>query len=96
MVTLTGRTRGRLPFSQARGAEYLDLADDAAKSALYSVVAAGYRVVAHTEDTILVELPDLDETAGQAEEVQRLAREGAEAVLAGIAANCTTEMLFRW
>ncbi len=41
VVTLTGRVRGRLPFGQARSAEYLDLADDAAQSALYSVVEAG-------------------------------------------------------
>ena len=56
--TLTGRVRGRLSFSQARGAEYLDLADDAIKLALFNVVeetskeTAACKVVACADDTI--------------------------------------------
>src|SRR5262249_28671968 len=58
VVTRTGRVRGGLSFGQARSAEHLDLADDAAKAALFAVAAAGYRVAAFAEGTILVELPD--------------------------------------
>jgi len=96
VVTLSGRVRGRLPFSQARSAEYLDLADDAAKLALYAVVRAGYRVVAYATETILVELPEGADTAAQAEVVKNLARQGVAEGLAGIPARCETALLSRW
>jgi hypothetical protein len=57
VTTLTGRVRGRSLFSEARRAEYLDLADDAVKAALFSVVAGGFKVVAYAENTIVIELP---------------------------------------
>jgi hypothetical protein len=95
-VTLTGRARGRLPFSQARGAECLDLADDAAKAALFAVVAAGSRVVAFAGDTLLAEVPAPADAADGAEEVAARARRGAEAVLGDIPAVCEAQRLTRW
>ena len=96
LLTLSGRVRGRLPFGQARAAEHLDLADDAAKSALFAVVSTGYRVVAYAEETILIELPSDTDTAAQAEKVKSLAQGGVEAILAGVLARCEAEVLSRW
>ena len=92
----TGRVRGRLPFSQARAAEYLDLADDAAKSALFAVAAGGYAVAAYAGGTILVELPGTADFARAAERARELARLGAEEALGGVRAECNTELLTRW
>jgi hypothetical protein len=92
----TGRVRGRLPFSQARAAEYLDLADDAAKSALFAVAVGGYAVAAYAAGTILVELPDTADFAGEAERAKELARRGAEEALGGVRAECDAELLARW
>jgi hypothetical protein len=53
----TGRMRGRMRFAEARQAAYRDVADDAAKAALFAVAAAGYRVVAFAPETIVAETP---------------------------------------
>jgi hypothetical protein len=95
-ITLTGRVRGCLPFSQARAAEFLDLADDAAKSALFAVLMAGYRVVAYADDTILVELAESAQVAEQAELVKGIAQQGTEEVLHGVPAFCRVELLAQW
>jgi hypothetical protein len=96
MATLTGRVRGGLSFSQARSVAYLDLADDAVKSALFAVAAAGYRVAAFAEDTILVALPDRDGLADEAVTVAEVARHGAEQILGGVPAACRGELLPTW
>jgi hypothetical protein len=58
VVTLTGRARGRVSFSQARNTPFQALAADGAKLALWRLVSEGFRVVGFIHDEILVELPD--------------------------------------
>jgi hypothetical protein len=96
VVSLSGRVRGRLPFAQARAADYLDLADDAAKSALFAVAAAGHKVVAYAGETIVIELPNAADAADRADEASELARHGAEEVLHDVPALCSAEMLVHW
>jgi hypothetical protein len=93
VVSLSGRARGRLPFAQARAADYLDLADDAAKSALFRVAAAGHKVVGYADATIVIELPSAADAADRADEASELARHGAEDVLRDVPAKCSAEVL---
>jgi hypothetical protein len=58
VVTLTGRIRGRVSFSQARNTPFQALAADGAKLALWRLVRENYRVVGFVHDEILVELPN--------------------------------------
>ncbi len=58
VVTLTGRIRGRVSFSQARNTPFQALAADGAKLAMWRLVREGFRVVGFIHDEILIELPD--------------------------------------
>jgi hypothetical protein len=96
VTTLTGRRRGRLLFGEAHRAEYLDLADDAAKAALYALVSAGMRVVAFAETTIVVETPVSPELPDQVRRAGDLTRNAIEQVLPGVPAACVTQPLDCW
>src|SRR5262249_7251700 len=52
VVTLTGRARGGMLFAEARQAEYLDLADDAVKAALFALAADRLNVVAFADNEV--------------------------------------------
>jgi hypothetical protein len=56
--TLTGRTRGRVTYTQCRNTPFQGLAADGAALALFALVRAGYRVVGFVHDAFLIELPD--------------------------------------
>jgi hypothetical protein len=58
VVTLTGRVRGRVAYSQCRNTPFQGLAADGAKLALWRLVRAGFRVIGFVHDEVLVELPD--------------------------------------
>jgi hypothetical protein len=60
VTTLSGRVRGRMLFAEARQAEYLDLADDAAKAALFALAAGGLQAAAFADYTVVVEVPDAE------------------------------------
>jgi hypothetical protein len=96
VTTLTGRKRGRVLFGEARSAEYQDLADDAAKSALFAIASAGYRLVAFAANTILVEIEDSSDVEAQAARAEVLARAAVEKVLPGIPVACRTRVQHRW
>lgn len=57
-VTLTGRVRGNVEYTQQRNTPFQSLASDGAKRALGRLVLAGFRVVGFIHDEILIELPD--------------------------------------
>jgi hypothetical protein len=95
VVTLTGRARGRMHYSEARRAEYLDLADDALKAALYALVAVGFRVAGVVGEEVVIEMPaDIDHNEA-AERAARLAAEAAGDVLRGMPVPCSTRWLER-
>ena len=58
VVTLTGRVRGNVEYTQQRNTPFQSLASDGAKRALWHLVLAGFRVVGFIHDEILIELPD--------------------------------------
>ena len=58
VVTLTGRIRGGVSYSQCRNTPFQGLAADGAKLGLWRLVREGYRVIGFVHDEVLVELPD--------------------------------------
>jgi hypothetical protein len=96
VTTPTGRVRGRLRFSQARAAGYLDLADDAAKVALVALADAGFPVVASARGVVLLEEPSAPDVAGRAEQARDVARQGVAEVLGDVPALCEAEVVHRW
>ncbi len=60
VVTLTGRIRGGVSFTQARNTPFQGLAADGAKLALWRLTREGFRVVAFIHDEVLIELPERD------------------------------------
>jgi hypothetical protein len=94
--TMTGRIRGGMLFADARRAEYLDVADDAAKAALFSVVAEGFKIVAFTSGTLVVELPIEEGGEEKIAQVQMLVDQAAGAVLGNVPVVCETRPAMSW
>lgn len=57
-VTLTGRVRGGVRYTEARNTPFQGLAADGAKIALWRLTEMGQRVVAFIHDEIVCEVPD--------------------------------------
>jgi DNA polymerase I-like protein with 3'-5' exonuclease and polymerase domains len=57
-VTLTGRVRGGVSYTQGRNTPFQSLASDGAKRALARLVIQGFRVVGFVHDEFLIEMPD--------------------------------------
>ena len=88
VTTLTGRMRSRSPFGIAHRAEYLDLADDAAKAALFAVCRTGLKVAAFLDETIVIECPADLTVQSTAQQVFDLANGAIERVLHGVPGKC--------
>jgi hypothetical protein len=58
VVSLTGRLRGRVRYSQSRNSPFQSLAADGAGEALFRLVREGYRVTAFIHDETLAEVAD--------------------------------------
>lgn len=57
VVTLTGRIRSGVSFTQYHNTQFQGLAADAAKSALVGLIAKNYRVVLFIHDEFVIEVP---------------------------------------
>jgi hypothetical protein len=95
-LTPNGRRSGRLLFSQAHAAEYLDLADDAAKLALFTIVSSGYQVAAFTEEAILVEMPVSEDLAAQTAQMQTLISATVQQMLGNVPVQCDVAIRETW
>jgi hypothetical protein len=99
VITLTGRIRGRVRYSQARNTPFQGLAADGAALALFALVREGFRVVAFVHDEVLVELPDeggfvSEGRVGRVEEI--LCREMEGVLVGGIPVACEAALGRRW
>lgn len=56
-VTLTGRLRGGVGYTQRANTPFQGLASDGAKLAMWELLKAGHKVVAMVHDEVLVEVP---------------------------------------
>jgi hypothetical protein len=71
-VTMTGRLRNGVSYTQARNTPFQALASDGAKHGLWRLLREGFRSVGFIHDEVLVELPDLGGYAalGEAERAE--------------------------
>ena len=98
VVTLTGRVRGRVGFSQARNTPFQGLAADGAKLALWRLIREGYRVVAFIHDEFLIELPDEGGFVSEKEvlRVKDILCAEMEKVLVGVPVACEATLSTCW
>jgi len=58
VVTLTGRIRGKIGFTQACNTPFSGLAADGAKLALWNLTEVGFTIVCFVHDEIIIEIPE--------------------------------------
>jgi DNA polymerase I-like protein with 3'-5' exonuclease and polymerase domains len=96
VVSLTGRLRGRVGFSQSRNTPFQAIAADGAKLALWGLYKAGFRSVAFVHDEVLIELPiDSDHTEA-AKRIDRMLCESMELLTGSIPIACEYALSDRW
>jgi hypothetical protein len=99
VVTLTGRIRGGVNYSQCRNTPFQGLAADGAKLALWRLIHEGFSVVGFIHDEILLELPDEGGSVSQAavERARAIMCEEMESVLVGgIGVGCESALSRCW
>jgi hypothetical protein len=96
VVTLTGRLRGKVGFSQSRNTPFSGIAADGAKLALWGLYRAGFRTVAFVHDEALIELSiDSDHTEA-AKRIDRILCESMEQLTGTIPVACEYALSDRW
>ncbi len=94
-LTLTGRVRSRVIYTQQKNTPFQSLAADGMKLALWRLVKEGFRLSAMVHDEVVVELPK--ETAEQdAERVVLIMKEEMEKVLRGVPAAVSYTLSDCW
>jgi len=83
-VTLTGRIRADVTYTEARNTPFQGLAADGAKLACYRLVREGFRLVAFIHDEFVIELPEDDTMQAQVERADMIVRAAMSDVLNGI------------
>ena len=95
-VTATGRVLGGLSYAEARGRDYLSLADDAAKEAMFAVVEGGFRLVGFAGPEIVLEVSLKADPGAERTRAERLASEAAGQVLGTIPVPCSGVICDLW
>lgn len=96
VVTLTGRLRGRVGFSQARNTPFSGLAADGAKLALWGLYRAGFRTVAFVHDEALIELPEEADHTEEAKRIDSILCEAMEQLTGSVPIACEYALADRW
>ncbi len=96
VISPIGGVRGRMFFHQARAAEFLDLAGDVMKSALYAVAAAGHEPVGCAGDEFVLRVPDGQLGEELQREVGELALGAAGSLLRSVRARCIVRPVSTW
>jgi DNA polymerase I-like protein with 3'-5' exonuclease and polymerase domains len=95
-VTLTGRLRGHVSYTQRANSPFQGLAADGNKLALFRLLRNGLRVCGFVHDEMLILVPDGTDYDAVVARVQEIMRECMEELTAGV--PITTEYLLgdRW
>jgi DNA polymerase I-like protein with 3'-5' exonuclease and polymerase domains len=96
VVTLTGRLRGRVGFSQSRNTPFQAIAADGAKLALWGLYRAGFRSVAFVHDEVLIELPRSGNHAEEARRIDRILCDSMQQLTGSIPIACEYALSDRW
>ena len=96
VVTITGRLRGKVGFSQACNTPFQGLAADGAKLALWGLYRAGFRTVAFVHDEALIELPVGADHTEDAKRIDRILCESMAQLTGTIPIACEYALSDRW
>lgn len=96
VVTLTGRLRGKVGFSQSRNTPFQAIAADGAKLALWGLYRAGFRSVAFVHDEVLIELPRSADHTEEAKRIDRILCESMQQLTGSIPIACEYALSDRW
>lgn len=96
VVTLTGRLRGRVGFSQSRNTPFQAIAADGAKLALWELYRAGFRVVAFVHDEVLIELPRSAPHTEEARRIDQILCDSMQQFTGSIPIACEYALSDRW
>jgi DNA polymerase I-like protein with 3'-5' exonuclease and polymerase domains len=96
VVTLTGRLRGRVGFSQSRNTPFQAIAADGAKLALWELYREGFRVVAFVHDEVLIELPRSAPHTEAANRIDRILCDAMQQLTGSIPIACEYALSDRW
>lgn len=96
VVTLTGRIRGRVSYSQAKNTPFQGLAADGAKLALWRLHLAGYRTVAFVHDEMLIELPICCDYTEAAHRIERILCRSMEELTGEVPIACDYALIDQW
>lgn len=96
VLTPSGRVRGRMFFTQARSAGFLDLADAVRKAALYAVVAEGHELTACADDQFVIEIPEGVTQDDTVEEIGITVEEAASVFLGDVEGLCAVRRVEVW
>lgn len=84
VVTLTGRVRGRVGYSQARNTPFQGLAADGAKLALWRLIREGFNPVAFVHDEVVIEVEEGANHAALARQVEGILNGEMESVCGSV------------
>jgi len=96
VVTMSGRMRGGVSFTQACNTPFSGLAADGAKVAIWELTLAGYRVVAFVHDEILVEVPIGCDYTREADIIARTMCMAMEEVCGSVPIKCKYALSETW
>lgn len=96
VVTLTGRLRGKVGFSQSRNTPFQAIAADGAKLALWGLYRAGFRSVAFVHDEVVIELPRSANFTEEAKRIDLILCESMQQLTGSIPIACEYALSERW
>jgi hypothetical protein len=96
VMTLTGRIRGRVSFSQARNTPFQGLAADGAKRAMWKLTLAGFRLMAFIHDEVLIELPLDADHAAEARRIDKIMCDAMQEFTGNVPIKCEYALMDRW
>ena len=95
-VTLTGRLRGRVGYSQAKNHPFQSLAADGAKIALWRLYREGFRCVAFVHDEVIIEIPIDSDHTSQARVIDSILCDSMKELTGEIPVACEYALTSRW
>jgi hypothetical protein len=92
----TGRIRANCTYTESRNWPFQALAADGAKLALYSLIRAGYRVVAFIHDEVLVEVPEAADYRADADAISNIMVAAMRRVCPDVEIRSEYAVMRRW
>jgi hypothetical protein len=96
VVTLTGRVRGKVGFTQSCNTPFSGLAADGAKLALWNLTQIGFRIVCFVHDEIVVEIPENSDWDEEVEMINRIVCSSMKELTGSIPIKCDYTLSRVW